>query len=292
MIKRGRFDIVLLFALVILTSTFISASSQCKLETSLISQDPYPVTPGENVKLVFQVTGVDNKECGEIRFRVVEDFPFTVDPSLSPTKSMQAGIFTRDYPKFWTVPYTLRVNKDAKEGENELSIVLSKSGDVDGLIRKFNINVKNVQTEFEVFVRDYNQIDKILTLEIINVGKNDVESLVIEIPNQENLNVRGSNKQTIGILDSNEDTTTRFRISDVKEGEIELIIRYNDLINERRDVSKSLYFNPDLFKTDEVNDKLGISTYIIVLIIIALIIYWRYKKQQRRKNLKEKRKRI
>ena len=73
--KRGI--IYLLLSLMLIS--FANAES-CNLNAKLINQDPYPAMPGEYVELVFQLTGVENPECGNIGFSVMEEFPFSLNP--------------------------------------------------------------------------------------------------------------------------------------------------------------------------------------------------------------------
>ncbi|MBW6442375.1 hypothetical protein K0A97_01170 [Patescibacteria group bacterium] len=284
--KRRGLKFYLIFLILIFSLTI---SSACTLDVILINQEPYPVSPGESVKVLFQVTGVGSSDCGLVRLKVMENFPFTIDPSMSPEKTIQSGVFAIGYNyNSWTVPYTIRVSKDAERGLNELDILVSKNGATGGVIQSFDIEIEEVKTEFEVYIRDYNSLSKTLTLSVMNVGKNNVESLLIELPEQETLDVIGSNKQTIGILDSNEDTTVRFSVSEVKEGRLKLIIRYNDVINERREVIKEISFNPKLFKLEEEKKGLSFSNYFLIIVVIAIVGYCFYKRKKSRKKLKEK----
>lgn len=276
---------LMIFFGIFLNLNFISATTGCNLNINLINQDPHPGVPGEGVKVVFQVTGVENSACGIVTFEVKEDFPFSVDPGTSSRKSIQSGTFVRDYQSFWLVPYTLRVNKDAKEGANNLEVLISSSGKQQ--IKNFDIEIKNVITDFEIGIRDYNPTTREITFEILNIGGNDVEALVLEIPSQEGIGLIGSNRNIIGILDSNEDTSARFRISEVEEGEIEIIVRYNDKIDERREITKEVYFNPNAFQNDlDESFGLSISTYILIILILVLIVHRFYKRKKKKKELR------
>ena len=262
-------------------------ANSCNLETVFINQDPYPAVPGEEVKVLFQIKGVENANCGQVSVSFREEFPFSLSPDSQQRVEINAGTFTRDFNSFLMVPYKLRVSSDAKEGENRLRLSVSHSG-ASSQIKDFYVEVQEVQTEFEIFVRDYNPNDGTLTLEIINVGKNDVESLVVEILDQDALSVRGSARQTVGILDSNEDTTVRFRVDNVKEGDVSVNIRYNDQINERREITRVLYLNPVLFEVEEDNG-LEFSTIVILVLVILIVGYWFYKRHERKKRLRERR---
>jgi hypothetical protein len=53
--------------------------------------------------------------------------------------------------------------------------------------KKFNLTVKDYDTLFEVSVKDYDYVDESIDFEIINIGKHDVNSLTIDLENQESL---------------------------------------------------------------------------------------------------------
>jgi hypothetical protein len=281
MIFKKGLQVLLVFLFLIV---FVNATKTCNLEMTLLNQDPYPAVPGEEVKIMFQITGVQTTDCGRVSVYMNEKFPFTIAPNGENIKKIEAGTFLRGYENFWMVPYTLRVNENALDGDNKAEFVLSSKDGNSQIIKEFNINVQEVATSFEVFVRNYEE--GVLTLEVINIGKNNVESLVIEIPEQETLKILGSNRQTIGILDSNEDTTVRFRVSDVKKGKITININYNDLINNRRKIVKEVSFNLDVFKDINGKGKTSWSTYALSGLIVFLIINWFYKKHKTKKRKK------
>ena len=284
--KRFGFVLVLMFSIF----SIAVASATCNLDVNLINQDPYPAMPGETVKLVFQITGVENIDCGSVSFKVMEEFPFSVDPSIPAESSIQSGIYIRTYQSFWLVPVILRIDKNAKEGANPVEILLTRSGGGSGILYSFDIEVEDVATDFEISVRDYSKAKGILTLEILNIGQNDVEALSIEIPEQDNLLVKGSNRNTLGILDSNEYTTTTFEAI-VEKGELEFILRYNDLTGNRRIAFESVNFDPQPFLIkDSENGKISTTTIVIILFLIGIIAYWFYKRHKKRKHLKKEHK--
>ena len=116
-----------------------------------------------------------------------------------------------------------------------------------------------------------------LVLEIVNIGENDAEALAIEIPEQENIKVKGPNINVVGALDSNDYTTAEFEAG-LKEGDIKIVIRYTDEINERRSKEEIVYFNPEFFEDKKTNkNKLSNYLYFILFIVIAVISYFIYR---------------
>ena len=90
--KKGVIAILLLFVFV----NFVYAEV-CKLDVALINQDPYPAIPGDYVKVVFQVTGLSNSECGIVNFGIQEEFPFSLDPETAHSYSINSGTYERNH---------------------------------------------------------------------------------------------------------------------------------------------------------------------------------------------------
>ncbi len=276
-------SVVLVSFMFLFSISFISAA--CNLDVSLINQDPYPAVPGEYVKVVFQVEGVTNLDCGEIKISVDEVYPFYLDSSEN-TKSIRSGTFYNDYKTHWIVPYTLRVDPNALDGDNNLTITYSTK---TGTFKKnFEINVDNALSEFEIAVKQYDFTTKKINLELINLGDQELEAVTIEVPRQDNVLIYGSNKETIGTLSSNEEDTVSFT-GDFYEGEIEFIINYNDQTNTRRTYKTSAYFDREAFsRTVQPQSSFSISSFVygIILVVALRFAYKFYRKKKGQKPLK------
>ena len=66
---------ILLLAVFYAFGTVTAAA--CTLDISLINQDPYPAIPGDYVKVVFEIDGLENPNCGTVTFGIKEDYPKT-----------------------------------------------------------------------------------------------------------------------------------------------------------------------------------------------------------------------
>lgn len=275
---------VLTSFLIVLLLGFTQAG--CVLDVSLVNQDPYPVSPGENVKIIFQVTGINNRECGKVTLNLIEKFPFSLDPSSDALQTIQSGDYVRDYSNSWLVPYTLRIDENAKEETTKLDIQIMSSGNVLEVIKSFDIEIEDVQTEFEIHVKDYSKAKQTITLEILNTGNQDVDALSLEIPEQENIQVLGNNKNIIGVLDANEYTTTTFQ-ADAQSGELKFIVKYNDATGTRRTYEEKTLFNSTPFTLKEQNSKKssGTTTFILLAFVLGIGVYWYYKKQKNKRRL-------
>ena len=287
MIKKKVFPMLFLMA-VLLVIRYISASSDgaCILNTSLINQDPYPAIPGDYLKLVFQVNGVENPNCGGVSIKLNQAFPFTLDPGATDTFTANAGIFNRDYSSFLIAPYKIRVNEEALDGSNpiEVAVTYSQATMKTTILEKFNVEIEDKRADFEIYVKNYDSMTNILTLEVLNIGKADIKSLTLKIPAQENISIKGANTNVLGDLDSNDYTTADFEAVS-NGGKINLEIIYTDEINVRRTVNKPVLFEMSYFKNRKAEQKDYTLWYIIspvVLVIILVILYRRYKKGKKK----------
>ena len=269
---KMRKDIsVFIFAVAIFAFSSLVVSA-CNLGVTLVSQDPYPVTPGENVKMVFQVTGGDSSDCGMVAFQIEDSFPFKVDPSMPNIRTVQSGGYLKDYKTFWLLPYILRIDSDAKEGDNQLDVLVSNNIGEGRVLKSFNVSVKDVRTDFGVSVKNYDPITKKITFEILNKGKNNVEALSVELRGGENVALRGTSTNIIGSLDSNDFTTADFEAS-AEKGPINLIMHYTDITETRRDISETINFDPEPFiLKSKASQGSSMGTYIFLLVIVVLVV--------------------
>ena len=254
------------------------------LDVSLINQDPYPAIPGDYVKVVFQIDGIENPECGIIEFEVKEDFPISLDPRAENKIIINSGIYERKYSSFYVAPYQLRIDEDAIEGDNPIEISYTMFS--TEILKEFNIYVEDARADFEIYVKDYNYNTEELTLEILNIENVDVEALTIEIPKQEIIQVKGANRVVVGDLDSNEYTTADFK-SIIEDGEINVKIIYTDSTNTRRTLEKTITFDSEYFVGLTAKKKKPIWPYILIVLVIAWFV-WRQMKKAKKKKMKHK----
>ena len=280
-------ELILVLFMVMLSVSFVSAAEVCDVGATLVNQDPYPAVPGEYVKVVFQVDGISNSACGEITVDLMQDFPYSLDPGVSSQIMVQGGVYPQDYASFLLAPYRVRIDEQAMDGENPIRLKYSATGVISSNVsyrtEEFNLTIEDLHTDFEIAVKDYDRSSNTLTFEILNVGEHDVEALTVEVPRQSTISVKGSNRNIVGSLDSNEDTTFSFEATP-KDGEIELSILYNDEINVRRTLEKKVSFDASYYN-GRVSDQNGGSpwTYpIAILIIVGVVWWWRRRKKKKK----------
>jgi hypothetical protein len=279
MTKRIIAFAAFVFFSVFLISSVLAATGDCNLDVSLLNQDPIHAVPGEYVKVVFQVEGVDNQNCGIVNFELVPDYPFSLDPNVQTTKTITSGTHTSSYNSQATIPFTLRVDSSALDDNYKLKVRYSSSKSGDTIIEKdFEISVEDIKSDFDVFVDDYNAATKTITFGILNIGKNDVEALTVELPKQTVIDVKGNNKAIVGTLDANQDTTFSYEATP-SAGDIKLVVNYNDNNGERRSVEKIVTYDPSYFenRARDVKTKSAWS-YAIPVILVVLVAWWAKRK--------------
>ena len=287
--KKESLIMILLIASVftlIGISGFTSAVG-CSLDASFVNQDPYPAVPSEEVKVVFQLSGVSNPICQSIMFEILPEYPFSLHPDADSVAMLPGGGKASDSSGVWLIPYTLRVDGNALDGESSIDVrYIANSGGLweRFFAESFNITVEDTRTDFEVSIKDYNPTTQIITFEILNIGKSDVEALTAEVPLQKNIDIKGSRRNISGSLDSNDDTTFTFEAIP-REGEIKIVILYNDEINVRRQLEESVMFNPSDFQGRASQQKSYTGIIILVIIIVAVGGIWIWRRRVKKKRL-------
>jgi hypothetical protein len=264
-------------------------SAACNLNTTLLNQDPYPAVPGDYVKLVFQVKGIDSPDCDDITFNLLADYPIEFNPGESGSRIFSKVDYIKDYESNLLIPYEVRINKDALDGANPIEVRVQSKHDAP-VTKTFNIEIDDVRAEFEIYVKDYSYTTNEITLEVLNIEESDVEALTIEIPKQDAIQIKGSNKIVVGDLDSNEYTSADFEAT-LSDGEFKVNLIYSDTINTRRTVEKTVTFDSSYFTDRKADQKTtGIGTYIFYAVVVLIVGYWIYRKRKKSQNNKKNKK--
>ena len=260
----------------------------CDLSISLINQDPYPAIPGDYVKLVFQVDGVDNPLCGNIDFELLQQYPLIFDPDEQPVYSVNSGLYDKDYSSYLLAPYKVRVDSDALDGDNPIEVQYRFGGNLGFETKKFDLNVEDTRADFEIYVKDYDVLTQVFTLEILNIAESDIEALTLEIANQENVKIKGSKINIVGDLDSNDYTTADFEAVP-SAGEFMVKISYTDSTGERRVLEKNVVYESEYFE-DRIGDKKDTSpwTYVFWIAVVLVVAYYFFRRYKKKKALKQK----
>jgi len=260
------------------------SSAACELGVTLINQDPYPATPGEYVKVLFQINGTETTECNEIYFDILPSYPFSVEESDTRTV-IPGGTYITGYQPFMLKAYKLRVDNNALDGDNPIKVAygFKTGGTTTSYTKEFDINIKDARADFEVSVQSYDAVKNTITFGIINVGKYNAESLTLEIPEQDNISPKGNDIAIIGSLNSNDDTTANIEAVP-KVGDITVKLNYNDQNNVRRTLEKKVYFSKRFIENAaQAAQPKGIYYYLFWGLLALLVLWMIYGYFQRKK---------
>jgi hypothetical protein len=271
------------FVLILLFYLAFASAEACDPQVSLLNQDPYPAVPGDYVKLVFQVTGLDNPDCDDFTFELLNDYPIIFDPNEATEKLFKKVNFLKDYESNLLIPYEVRIDEDALDGANPIEAKTQIKGGLVNL-KTFNIEVQETKVLFEVYVKDYDYLTHELNVEVLNIGDSDIRALTLEIPRQEKIQIKGPNRIVVGDLDSNEYTSADFEAI-VSDGLIDVNLIYTDSINVRRGVTEKVNFDSSYF-TNRIKDqkKTSTGTYVLYAIIVLLVVWFIVRKFRKKKK--------
>ena len=268
-----------------------AASNSCNLKVSMVNQDPATAVQGDTVKVLFQVSGVSNPDCKGAVFTLDPGYAFSFTQNDA-TRILSGSTYTQNYQNDWAIPYTLRVNPDAPDGNVQVQAFYSPgtNPNTTGLLSNtFNISIQDSRADFEVYVKNYDATANTITFQILNIAKVDVKAVTVTIPEQNSLQIQGSNTNIIGDLDSNEYTTADFT-GTPSNGNITLDLSYTDQAGVRRQTEKQVVYDSKFFQSSSSKSGGSAWTWIIILVIIALLVYWYLKKKSKKKKLLEERK--
>jgi hypothetical protein len=214
----NKISLVLMFAFslifVALFVNFVSAETSygtCNMGVTLVNQDPYPAVPDSYVNVLFQVSGVSNPDCKGARFQVIPTYPFTIDGDSS-MQTLQGNTYASGYKSEWTIPYKIKVDKDAVDGDNNIEVRYSSLAQSPDLYisKLINISVKDSRTDFDLVIQQIN--NQQVSIALANTGKNTANSVIVKVPEQDVFRVSGTNGQMIGNLNSGDYTLVSFNL--------------------------------------------------------------------------------
>ena len=306
--------VILIVLMQFLVIGLVSAAtiSECRLNITMINQDPYPAIPGDYVKVVFQVSGVQNPSCGGVKFELIPSYPFSIDGGES-TKTLEGSTWVADYNTYWMIPYKLRVDKGALDGESEIEVRYSVGNSNLYIQKEFSITIEDSRTNFDAVIQESTTSE--VSIAIANIGKYIANSVVVRIPEQENFRATGIDGQMVGNLDAGDYTIVSFSVSPKRimtgnrtmqsSSNLKFDIYYTDGIGERRIVNMELPLameNSNITAATNIANFAGRTnnrtsgfkwtvwytgaTIALVLIILSFIIH-KIRKKKHHKNNKQ-----
>jgi hypothetical protein len=239
--------------------SYRSSMSNSDIDIQSLRYEPYPVNPGEYVKLYIKVQNMGNSATKNAVFELIPKYPFSLDANENPI---------RKYGELDSRPvvleYKIRVDKNAVESQNEIVLRYDPAGtDSSGSIdKKFYIQVENVQTEFDLVVQEVSGTQ--VSIAIANTGKNPAYSTIVKIPEQDSFSIIGTSGQMVGNLEDGDYTLVGFDLT--AKNVIDVIKKRNSTNNPPQFMGKSqtdTIDNPSLKVQIDYTDTIGERRTII-----------------------------
>jgi len=301
-------------SLIFCFSMILSVSAQsniCSPTIKLINQDPNPAIPDDYVKVLFEVTDLSN--CGGFAVKLNPQYPFSLDSNSSATQTINSIPFGVDAKNSWMVPYKVRIDKDAFDGDYNLKLQFHSGSSEDFrdfyAESSFNVSIKDSRIAFDAVIQE--ATGNSVSIAIANVGKYAANSVVVRIPEQDSFSVSGTDGQMVGNLASGDYTLVGFTISpktnfannyskgqiprnqtnigSISPTKLKFDIYYTDNIGIRRIINMELPLKlgnttalgiPGAYgraRTVSTPWYSSWSTWIIILIVLG-VLYYLYKK--------------
>ncbi len=322
--QKGALKILGLFIFLSFFLINFASAKTCDLNVSLVNQDPYPAVPGDYVDVVFQVSGIDSLDCGGAKFKLIPSYPFSIDENDT-NRVLEGNTFGSGYKKEWMIPYKLRVNKDALDGDSKITIASGQKINYEQedvfVFRDFYITIQDSRTDFDSVIQEVSGSE--ISIAIANIGEYTANSVVVRIPEQDNFKATGISGQMVGNLDAGDYTIVSFSLNpiiqkrtqsdedsektDFKNKNLQFDIYYTDTLGERRIVNMNLplQMNSGALTNGEEqsgtfqkrinveqNSKTNWNLWIAIGVIIILVIILYIKFQKIIKRLTQKIKKL
>jgi hypothetical protein len=278
--------------------------NQCILNVTLVNQDPNPATPNGYVDVLFQVSGVENSNCNGAKFELVPSYPFSLDNNDT-LKILGGGTWVSNSNKVWNIPFSLRVDKDALDGNSEIEVLYSAGNQNLDITKKFSILIKDSRTNFDAVIQEVSGSD--VSIAIANTGKYTANSVVVRIPDQEAYRATTTNGQMVGNLASGDYTIVSFSLTKVMgqrltqnntnqsyfrvnnttlQQPLKFDVYYTDSLGERRTVNMELPLNMNTnytagggnfqgrMQTTSSSSSIWLKWYFWVIVLLVLIVLY------------------
>ena len=214
-------------------------SDGSNVDITLINQDPATAQPGEYVDLKFKISNQGQSPAEDTSVELVESFPFSLDPDVSANRELgdMRGAAIGD--DSYIVEYRVRVDENAVESENEISLKYTTGDDDFSVTRDFDISVDDVGTDFELSAGKVSASS--IPVNLDNIGDKSAESVHVVLPDQSGINKEGVETQVVGSMDSGENKEVDFAVSNISVGSsYRFEIHYTDGNGVRRELVRNI----------------------------------------------------
>jgi hypothetical protein len=214
-------------------------SDGSNVDVTLINQDPATAQPGEYVDLKFKVSNKGLEPAEGTSVELIESFPFSLDPDVSASRDlgdMRAAAVGDDS---YIVEYRVRVDENAVETENEISIKYTLGEGDFSVTRNFDISVDDVGTDFELSAGKVSASS--IPVNLDNIGDKSADSVHVILPDQSGIVKEGLRTKVVGGLESGENKVVDFAVSNISTGDsYRFEIHYSDGNGVRRELVRNI----------------------------------------------------
>ncbi len=214
-------------------------SDGSNVDITLINQDPATAQPGEYVDLKFKVSNQGAASAEDTIVELTESYPFSLDPDVSAARNlgdMRAAAVGDDA---YIVEYRVRVDENAVESENEISLKYTTGDEDFSVTRDLDISVDDVGTDFELSAGKLSASS--IPVNLDNIGDKSAESVHVVLPDQAGIVKEGLETKVVGGLDAGENQVVDFAVSNISTGDsYRFEIHYTDGNGVRRELVRNI----------------------------------------------------
>ena len=214
-------------------------SEGSSVDITMINQDPATAQPGEYVDLKFKISNQGLESAEDTSIELVESYPFSLDPDVSASRELgdlRAAAIGDDA---YIVEYRVRVDENAVESENEVTVQYSTGRGDFTVSRDFDISVDDVGTDFELSAGKVSASS--IPVNLDNIGDKPAESVHVVLPDQSGIVKEGLETMVVGPLDSGENKVVDFAVSNISVGDsYRFEIHYTDGNGVRRELVRNI----------------------------------------------------
>lgn len=240
-------NLIILLALFgfVLCSGVVSA-----VDLSVENYYPTPVEAGDYFTIWLKIANREENPVEGVAVRFKQSYPFSLDPG----EEEELAIGALEPKSSVTKSFKIRVDKEAKEGDNNIEFEYKDCAGCLWTERSMPITVIEYQTTFDVVLQEISSDGVFIA--IANIGKNQANAITVSIPEQEYFTTDLTSSSIVGNLESGDYTIAAFKIlpnqistEDRKDSlntkkELFVQIDYTDPFGVRRSVVKQLLLNP------------------------------------------------
>ncbi|MDD5086745.1 MAG: COG1361 S-layer family protein [Candidatus Nanoarchaeia archaeon] len=120
--KELLIGVLCIFFLVLTKSSFAVISSSADIQVTMVNQNPDPAEPGNYVDVNFRIENIGSSNAEDVIFEILPKYPFFLDPGETAKQNIGSVWGRQIGDEGIILKYRLKVDEDAVEGENEISV--------------------------------------------------------------------------------------------------------------------------------------------------------------------------